>query len=122
MENSNISMAADLSANQSVANLHQFVAQFVANQPAIVLLDTYETLTVRVFPRRIVSCVMTMNIVMMINAFTKRVTIVTRTLADVNHSLNALKMKFSLTGIVFVKMDIFVITIDSNDRFQRDGI
>ena len=111
VENSNISMAVDLSVNQSVANRHQSVVPFVVNQPVIVLLDTSEILMVHAFPRRIVSHVMTMNTEMVINAFVNQVTIATRTLADVSHSQNALKMRFSLTGLVFVKMDIFVITI-----------
>ena len=66
---------------------------------------------VRAFPRRIASHVMTMSIEMMTNAFVNQVTIATRTQADVSHSQNALKMKFFLTGLVFVKMDIFAITI-----------
>jgi len=66
---------------------------------------------VRAFPRRIASHVMTMSIEMIINAFVNQVTIATRTQADVNHSQNALKMRFSMIGLAFVKMDIFAITI-----------
>jgi len=66
---------------------------------------------VRAFSKRIVSHVMTMSIELMINAFVKQVTIATRTQADVNNSQNVLKMKFFSTGLVFVKMNIFAITI-----------